>query len=102
LAIGGDYSVPVMVNGYSCHNCTEVSEAQKHIDPAHPKAGPYGIDAKNDPTVNQASTTAQTPNQTPAVQFGGVLAGSTATSGSAANQPFWATSAPGGQIDLSA
>ena len=41
-----NYPNPVTVNGYSCKNCTEVDEAKKHIDPAHPKDGPYGVDAK--------------------------------------------------------
>ncbi len=33
------------VNGYSCKNCTDVDYAKKHIDPAHPKEGPYGVNA---------------------------------------------------------
>jgi hypothetical protein len=51
MSVNGDYATPVLVNGFTCHNCTEVAEATKHIDPAHPKSGPYGIDAKDDPTV---------------------------------------------------
>ena len=62
MTIGVNYPNPVMVNGYSCKNCTDVDYAKKHIDPAHPKDGPFGIDAKNRPT------------QTPAVTFGGSLA----------------------------
>lgn len=46
MAISGDYARPVTVNGFSCRNCTEVDEAKKHIDPAHPKDGPYGVNAK--------------------------------------------------------
>jgi len=42
-----------MVNGFQCRNCTDVDYAKKHIDPAHPKDGPYGVDAK-DSTVNGA------------------------------------------------
>jgi hypothetical protein len=53
MAISTDYPTPVMVNGFSCKNCTDVEYAKKHIDPAHPKSGPYGIDAKDDPTVKQ-------------------------------------------------
>ena len=53
MAISTDYSTPVMVNGFRCKNCTDVDYAKKHIDPAHPKSGPYGIDAKDDPTVKQ-------------------------------------------------
>lgn len=50
MTISGNYPTPVMVNGYSCKNCTDVDYAKKHIDPAHPKSGPYNIDAKTDPT----------------------------------------------------
>jgi hypothetical protein len=51
MAIGStNYPHPVQVNGFSCHNCTEVDRAKKHIDPAHPRSGPYGIDAATDPT----------------------------------------------------
>lgn len=60
-----NYPSPVTVNGYSCKNCTDVDEAKQHIDPAHPKDGPYGVDAK----VHPASAFA------PAVTFGGALAG---------------------------
>lgn len=47
MAINGDYPQPVTVNGFSCKNCTDVDYAKKHIDPAHPKGGPYGINAKD-------------------------------------------------------
>lgn len=49
VAISGDYPHPVTVNGFSCKNCTDVDYAKKHIDPAHPKDGPYGLDAKDKP-----------------------------------------------------
>ena len=49
MAISGDYSQPVTVNGFSCKNCTDVDYAKKHIDPAHPKDGPYGVNAKDKP-----------------------------------------------------
>lgn len=49
MAISGDYPTPVNVNGFSCKNCTDVDNAKKHIDPAHPKDGPFGINAKNSP-----------------------------------------------------
>ncbi len=52
MAISGDYPQPVTVNGFSCKNCTEVDEAKKHIDPAHPKDGPYGINAKDHAKAN--------------------------------------------------
>jgi hypothetical protein len=56
MAIGTDYSTPVIVNGYTCKNCTDVDYAKKHIDPAHPKSGPYGINTKDDTTVKQTDT----------------------------------------------
>ena len=50
MSIGTDYPHPVTVNGYSCRNCTDVDYAKKHIDPSHPKSGPYGVTAASDPT----------------------------------------------------
>jgi hypothetical protein len=79
-----NYPSPVTVNGYSCKNCTDVDYAKQHIDPAHPKDGPYGIDAKDNPS--------------PAVTFGGALAGVSAASG--APQPPNATQ--GLRLDVSA
>jgi hypothetical protein len=32
------------VNGYVCRDCTDVARAQKGVDPARPKDGPYGRD----------------------------------------------------------
>ena len=49
MAISVNYATPVFVNGYSCKNCTEVDEAKKHIDPARPNDGPFGINAKDGP-----------------------------------------------------
>ena len=55
-----------VINGFQCKNCTDVDYAKKHIDPAHPKDGSYGVNAKNDPArVGKP--------RDPAVQFGGVL-----------------------------
>lgn len=45
MTINGNYASPISVNGYSCNNCTDVEIAKKHIDPAHPKDGPFGVDA---------------------------------------------------------
>ena len=51
MAIGStDYPHPVQVNGFTCRNCADVDKAKKHIDPEHPRSGPYGIDAATDPT----------------------------------------------------
>ena len=65
MTIGSNYPTPVTVNGFLCKNCTDVDYAKKHIDPAHPKSGPYGINAKDDPTVKSALSAA--------VIFGGNL-----------------------------
>src|SRR5579862_4638904 len=61
MSINGDYATPVTVNGFLCRNCTDVANAKKHIDPQHPRSGPYDINAKDDPT------------QPPSVRFGGSL-----------------------------
>ena len=63
MTITGDYAHPVTVNGYSCKNCTDVDYAKKHIDPAHPKDGPYGLDARSDD------------KRPGAIRLGGLLAG---------------------------
>lgn len=62
MAISGDYPTPVTVNGFSCKNCTDVDYAKKHVDPAHPKDGPYGVNARDQPLRNDS-----------AVKFGGRL-----------------------------
>lgn len=64
MSISTDYPSPVTVNGYSCKNCTDVDNAKKHIDPAHPKDGPFG--------VNRTDSAAP---PSPAVKFGGALTG---------------------------
>jgi hypothetical protein len=82
-----NYPNPVTVNGYSCKNCTEVDEAKKHIDPAHPKDGPYGVDAKNHPpSPSDPASQTKPASDTPAVTFGGALAGVSQTA-SASAQP---------------
>ena len=50
MSISINYPQPVQVNGFTCRNCTDVDNAKKNIDPAHPKSGPYGINADTDPT----------------------------------------------------
>ena len=75
---------PVTVNGYSCKNCTEVDEAKKHIDPAHPKDGPYGVNA----------------DRGAAVSLGGALASLNVdqTKATSAGAPY----APGSVLNLAA
>ena len=106
MTIGSNYPTPVTVNGFVCKNCTDVDYAKKHIDPAHPKSGPYGIDAKDDPTVKNSFSSG--------VIFGGGLSGlnakppTTATNGvadpSIGDGAAKAASAAsiGSQLDLSA
>jgi hypothetical protein len=50
LALSVNYPTPVWVNGFQCRNCTDVDLAKQHIDPAHPKSGPFNVDASTDPT----------------------------------------------------
>jgi hypothetical protein len=96
MSIGStNYQVPVQVNGFTCHNCTEVDEAKKHIDPAHPKSGPYGIDAKTDPTQKKSTS------PTSAVTFGGSLAGTNASGSAGASSPT-ASSATSGVLSPTA
>lgn len=85
MAINGDYAQPVQVNGFTCRNCTDVDYAKKHVDPAHPKSGPYDVNASTDPS-----------RKAEAVLFGGALKGATAAAGAA--QPY----APGAQLNLQA
>jgi hypothetical protein len=92
MAISGDYSQPVSVNGYQCWNCTDVANARKNIDPAHPKSGPYGIDSKQDPTAKQSE----------AVTFGGSLSSTNIASPAGSDDPDADDAAPGTRLDISA
>ena len=65
MSISTNYAIPVTVNGFSCKNCTEVEQAKKHIDPAHPNDGPYGINAPDKSSKGHG----------PGILFGGRLAG---------------------------
>jgi hypothetical protein len=86
MAIGSDYPTPIYVNGFQCKNCTDVDFARNHIDPAHPKDGPYGIDA----------TGAAAGGRDTAVTFGGGLSG-LGPSTSAPAQPAYQ---PGSRLNL--
>ncbi len=54
MSISVNYTQPIQVNGFTCKNCTDVDYATKHIDPAHPQAGPYGVNAATDPSLKNA------------------------------------------------
>jgi hypothetical protein len=93
-----DYSIPVLVNGYACHNCTDVDYAKKHIDPQHPKDGPFGVDKTpdrkaQDPNGSSATTA---PDWSPAVVFGGRLAGVSPPD----NDPQRTRSRPASSVDI--
>ena len=64
-SISANYPSPVTVNGFSCRNCTEVDYAKRHIDPAHPRAGPFGM---NDPEAARASQSLAERRKTEIVQ----------------------------------
>ena len=64
---------PTLVNGFVCRNSSDEDMAKKHIDPAHPLSGPYGINADTDPTRQTPQDVQK--RQDKAVQFGGALAG---------------------------
>lgn len=61
MPISADYARPVQVNGFACYNCTDVANAKKHIDPAHPQSGPYDINAAQDPTRSAQATSGSPP-----------------------------------------
>ena len=88
MTVSTNYPTPVQVNGFTCRNCTDVDYAKKHIDPAHPKAGPYGVDAANDPSLANK----------PSVTFDGALKGLNDVTAQADAQ---AKTGPGAQLDLS-
>ena len=101
MTVATNYSAPVTVNGFSCKNCTDVDYAKKHIDPAHPRSGPYGINAKDDPTAKPAPSSS--------VVFGGSLSDLNAKQTAPATQDALGAaseSVPGAtigtQLDLSA
>jgi hypothetical protein len=87
-SVSANYPSPVQVNGFTCRNCTDVDYAKKHIDPAHPKAGPYGINAASDPSL------ANKP-----VVFGGALSSLNGQSQAAGPAP---AADAGANLDISA
>jgi len=88
MTVSANYPTPVQVNGFTCRNCTDVDYAKKHIDPAHPKAGPYGVDAANDPSLANKSS----------VTFDGGLKGLNDVT---AQQGAQTRTGPGAQLDIS-
>ena len=93
MAIDSNYAMPVMVNGFLCKNCTDVDLAKAFIDPQHPSAGPFGVDATADPTLAGR----QFDCKTGAVTFGGSLSGTNGDGSSLATRP---SSPLGSRLDL--
>lgn len=91
MAISTNYSSPVMVNGFSCRNCSEVDRAKRHIDPANPAAGPFGLNA------GKSEAAARVAKPEPVDRAALELAHQQAaeTRGSAILQAYGATGAPG-------
>ncbi|MBR7619666.1 hypothetical protein JKL49_09730 [Phenylobacterium sp. 20VBR1] len=56
------------INGFQCKDCTDAAYAKKHIDPAHPKDGPFGVNAPEERKPHKTE-----PRRDPAVVFGGAL-----------------------------
>ena len=86
------------VNGYVCHNCSDVALAKRDIDPAHPKDGPDGSNATQKTDATSRNT---------AVVFGGNLLTGAApgvTPAGAATDPQQqaraATTSQGAKLDL--
>lgn len=43
MAISTDYPRPIIVNGYLCRNCDDVSDAKKNIDPTRTNGEPAAV-----------------------------------------------------------
>jgi hypothetical protein len=89
-----NYAMPVMVNGFLCKSCTDVDLAKAHIDPQHPSAGPFGTNAKADPTLAGKKFD----GSTGAVTLSGSLGGANDADSSSAAPP---SSPRGSQMDFS-
>jgi len=91
MAIGSDYSQPVMVNGFVCWNCNQVAEAKKGENPAHPDA------------ASGAAGPSGAQKTSPAVVFGGALASLNGRTAAGASSPAATPPAPassGAQLDV--
>jgi len=74
----GNYTMPVMVNGYSCDNCSQVALASKNINPAHPNWTPG----------ETAATAGSSALNTPAVLLSGALAAVSGAASPAVSVPL--------------
>ena len=58
MTIGANYVQPVIVNGYACWNCHQVSEAKQGTNPA--TQGPFAVQT---PGASGAGTSGASPGQ---------------------------------------
>jgi hypothetical protein len=84
MAISANYQRPVVVNGYSCWNCHQVSEAKKGVNPA--TQGPFGV---------------QTPSAAGSIASSSAAANGTAASGPSPAATSGASYAAGAVLDIS-
>ena len=89
-----------IVNGYVCDNCTDVANARRNIDPAHPKDGPDGVNAPEAQGKDKAQGKNDVQSRGEAVVFGGQLAGLDPSSNS--HDGLRQTKAVGGLVDIGA
>jgi hypothetical protein len=95
-----------VVNGYVCHNCTDVANAKKGVDPAHPKDGPNGVDAPDSQkatSLREAQDSQAAARRGPAIVLGGQFASASDVS-NVTPTPKGETPryAPGSTLDVSA
>jgi len=69
-----------IVNGYVCYNCTDVDNAKKGIDPAHPK---QGVSLQPQTKTQSGFDAADNPQMGPSVILSGALANLDATNSTA-------------------
>ena len=91
-----------LVNGYVCHNCTDVANAKRNIDPAHPKDGPFGagkgVSADHGPAVTFGGSLSKAD---PASAAGGANGVAVVNGVNAPSGPPPLDNHLGGRIDLS-
>jgi hypothetical protein len=104
MAISGDYPHPITVNGFSCRNCSDVALANRHIDPADPQSGPFGVNGSSpgkEATKNHFSSEARDADRLKAMHEDQKQRAAGAF-GAAAYGAAGTAAVPGGLVDLSA
>ncbi len=87
-----------IVNGYPCATCTDVENARKGVDPAHPDQGPDALGKTSDTgaAAGVAASVDAGSDRGPAVTLSGALAQVDPASKAEPPQP----DGPGQQLDL--